>query len=94
MKYRGFIMEDLKDIRSEIDSIDDTLAQTLQRRFEIVDRVAKVKREKGLPIFDAKREGEIIDRVCAMVGSGCEKEVREVFSVLFAASRARQLEKA
>lgn len=87
-------MESLKDIRSEIDSIDDILAQTLLRRFDIVDRVAKVKRENGLPVFDAKREGEIIDRVCAMVGPGCENEVREVFSALFAASRSRQLGKA
>ena len=87
-------MDDLKNTRQEIDGIDDMLANILRQRLEIVDRVAKVKREKGLPVFDANREGEILDRVSAIVGAGCEKEVREVFSALFAASRARQLSKA
>ena len=86
-------MDDLKNIRQEIDGIDDMLANILRQRLEIVDRVAKVKREKGLPVFDANREGEILDRVSAIVGAGFEKEVREVFSALFAASRARQLSK-
>ena len=86
-------MDDLKNIRQEIDGIDDMLANILRQRLEIVDRVAKVKREKGLPVFDANREGEILDRVSAIVGAGFEKEVREVFSALFVASRARQLSK-
>ena len=91
MWFKGDEMQELKNIRLEIDAIDDELVRLLQRRMDIVDRVAKVKRERGLPVFDAKRESEILDRVSMIVGEGHKAEVREVFSALFAASRSRQL---
>jgi len=83
-------MEDLKDIRSEIDKIDDELARLLRRRLEIVDRVAKVKRERGLPVLDPRREKEIVTRVSAKVGPGFSSEISQLFSTIFGISRTRQ----
>ena len=83
-------MEDLKDIRAEIDGIDDQLARLLVKRFEVVERVAKVKREKDLPVFDLKREHEIMVRVSELAGAEYEEDVCQLFVAIFALSRARQ----
>jgi chorismate mutase-like protein len=41
--------EQLKPLRAEIDMIDEALADLLARRFGVIEKVAKVKAEVGLP---------------------------------------------
>ena len=51
----------LKEIRGEIDAIDAELLPLFLRRMKCAERVAAVKREQKLPVFNEKREREILD---------------------------------
>ena len=48
-------MKDIKNIRSEIDSIDSELVNLFRRRLEIVAEVAASKHERGAPVTDPAR---------------------------------------
>ena len=52
-------MEDLKKIREKITEIDNQMAQLFEARMRQVAKVAEYKRQKGLPIYDPKRENEV-----------------------------------
>ena len=47
--------------RNMIDNIDKIILELLGRRFEHAQEIGKIKKEKGLPIVDSKREKEIIE---------------------------------
>ena len=51
----------LSKLRDEIDRIDREIIALLCKRFEIVEDVAKLKRETNTDIEDGEREAEIID---------------------------------
>lgn len=53
-------MEDLKDIRKKITDIDNKMADLFTKRMELVSEVALYKKHKGLPVFDSKREEQVI----------------------------------
>ena len=55
-------MSELDQIRENINSIDEQMAQLFQKRMEMSARVADFKKERGLSIRDAEREQELIDR--------------------------------
>ena len=54
-------MDELKQARKEIDAIDEELAALFERRMAASAAIASYKKEHGLPVFDAKRETEIIE---------------------------------
>ena len=49
-------MSELDQIRENINSIDEQMAQLFQKRMEMSARVADFKKERGLSIRDAERE--------------------------------------
>lgn len=53
----------LNEIRAEINAIDDQLLPLLMRRMDAAGKVAQIKREAGIPVLDAKREQQILDRI-------------------------------
>ena len=83
-------MIDIKNVRGEIDKIDQQLVELFLKRLDIVAQVAASKRERGAPINDPAREREILSRVTAQVGPDYENGARLFFSTLFAISKARQ----
>ena len=83
-------MKDIKEIRKEINGIDEELVKLFRRRLEIVEDVAKSKRERRAPVLDPAREREILYRVAGEVGPEYENGARLLFSTLFGISRARQ----
>ena len=87
-------MEDLKAIREEIDAIDAQLLPLLCRRMDCSLRVAAYKAARGLPVLNAEREGQILDRVraaCREEGRGEYAEAAAlVFSSTMDVSRALQ----
>ena len=83
-------MKDIKDIRGEIDSIDQELARLFRRRLEIVADVAASKHARGAPVTDPARERDILSRVTAEVGPEYENGARLFFATLFGIAKARQ----
>ena len=54
---------DLKEIRTEIDSIDKELIRLFTKRMECSKQVALYKKENNTPVLNVKREQEILDKV-------------------------------
>ena len=79
----------LDEIRQEIDSIDGQLLPLFIKRMNCAEQVAEIKKEDGLPVFNAQREQEILNRVegeAEQYGA----EARILFANLMDMSRARQ----
>lgn len=54
---------DLAEIRKEIDSTDDEILKLFLKRMELCVGVAKYKKENNMPVFQSKREEEILERI-------------------------------
>ena len=62
-------MDKLKQARAIINETDEEMARLFEKRMQAVEQVARYKKEKGLPVFDAKREAEIL--------STCEQRIKD-----------------
>ncbi|KEI16819.1 chorismate mutase [Clostridium haemolyticum] len=60
-------MDDLKELREEIDLIDNKLISLFQKRMEAVLKVAEYKKNNNLPILNTSREQEVIDKNIKLV---------------------------
>ena len=47
---------DLKDIRKELDGIDEQIAALYEKRMKLSEEVAESKRESGKNVYDKERE--------------------------------------
>ncbi len=81
---------ELKDLRNEIDQIDDELVKLFARRMDVSARIAGVKKEKSLPIFVPAREREKLADVAQKAGPELANYTRVLYSMLFELSRAHQ----
>jgi chorismate mutase len=58
-------MGDIKQLRREIDAIDEQIMRFLAERVKVCEAVGASKKTHGLPIQDAKREEEVFKRIRA-----------------------------
>ncbi|RMH80014.1 MAG: prephenate dehydratase [Acidobacteria bacterium] len=56
-------MEELRELRSKIDSIDEEILRLLNERARLARKVGEVKKRHGLEIHAPEREREIFDKV-------------------------------
>ena len=82
--------KDLKDIRKELDAIDDQLIRLFSQRMDLSREVAAYKKAHALPILDTGREREIINRVSLKAGEGREHYAKLLYQTLFSVSKAYQ----
>ena len=61
-------MNSLKQAREHIQSVDRRMAALFEERMQAVSDVAAYKQAHGLPILDERREAEVIERGCALIG--------------------------
>lgn len=54
---------EIKELRQELDIIDDNIAKLLASRVETGKKIVGLKRMKGLPENDGMRENEIVERI-------------------------------
>ena len=60
-------MDKLLRAREKINSIDSKMAKLFEERMELVREVAEYKAERALPILDANRENEIIEKNTSII---------------------------
>ncbi len=53
----------LKEYRKEIDKIDENIVDLLNKRAEIVSKIKKLKEKHNMPLYDAKREEDLINNI-------------------------------
>lgn len=84
----------LAELRTGIGAVDEALIRLLSKRFELVDRLAEIKRAEGVPIEDPERERAL----CRQYEALCARETldaetaKRIFHAIFAESKARQRE--
>lgn len=83
-------MKTTEEIRAEIDSIDDQIADLYLRRLRAVNDAAAAKQASGKRVHDPAREREILARVAAKLGPGLVNDAVLLFNTIFSLSRARQ----
>ena len=82
---------ELKDIRKEIDLIDNDILNLFLRRMDLSEQVAECKKAHDLPVLNRERERNILARVQEQAG-GREEYAYYLFSRIMDLSRARQNE--
>ena len=84
-------MKDLNELRAEIDTIDRELVRLFEVRMEVVLGVAAYKLANGLPILNAGREQQVLDKCCALLQNKAYSEALcQWMQTTMALSRAEQ----
>ena len=81
----------VRELRERVDEVDLQLIRALSERAQIVQDLARIKAEAGVPILDPKREEEILRRVVEQ--NPCpiyDSSMREIFELIL--HRIRDLE--
>ena len=81
---------DLKQCRETLDVIDNQIVALFKQRMGIVVDIAAYKREHNLPILNAGREQEVLDRISAEAGEELAPYAQELFKKLFELSKEYQ----
>lgn len=81
--------QDLKAVRDEIDHIDSQLLPLLERRMDTAKEVARIKSRAGIPVLNAAREEDILNRVREKSPEYGDA-LRVVYSSMMDVSRALQ----
>ena len=55
-------MDELEQLRDEIDQIDREMTRLFEKRMEIVDKVAQYKKKNNIPILNTSREEEVLEK--------------------------------
>lgn len=85
-------MKKLDNLRRKIDQIDNQLLTVLQKRFEIVCQIGKLKKEIKLPPLQPQRWKEVVRaRLKTAETMGLRKKfIRELFDLIHQESLDRQ----
>jgi chorismate mutase len=79
---------DIDDWREEIDEIDKKILQLLNKRTKCVINIGKLKKQKGISLYSAKREDEIL-KLLLKQNKGPLKEIniRNIFEKIIDESK-------
>lgn len=81
---------DIKDVRQEIDKIDDQLVKLFNDRMHLSGKIAEVKREQDLPVLNTRREREILTKVAEKSDPEMANYARVLYSLIFELSSSHQ----
>ncbi|MDQ4106320.1 MAG: chorismate mutase [Actinomycetota bacterium] len=81
----------IQEPRRRVDEVDRDLLHALNERARIVQEIVEIKAEAGKPLFDPRREEEILRRVAEQnEGPIYDTSMREIFELIL--HRIRDLE--
>lgn len=82
----------LEDIRKRIDEIDDKIFSLIVERVELVESVKKIKERENLPVYQPKREKEILNRIEEKSKNHYldEKKIKEIYEKIIIMCREVQ----
>lgn len=84
-------MENLAEVRKEIDTVDREMAALFERRMNAVRQVAEFKREHGLQVSDPQREQQMAKRNAAYIQNEAYRaDYLQFLNQTMAVSRAYQ----
>ena len=81
----------IEDLRGRVDEVDQELIRILNERARIVQEIVAIKAEAGKPLFDPRREEEILQKVAEQnEGPIYDTSMREIFELIL--HRIRDME--
>ena len=83
-------MDELAEIREQIDRIDARIARLFEERMEACGRIGRIKKEKGLQVLDEGREAEVLKSRRGYVGAQMLPYWEEVLATLMKVSKDYQ----
>jgi monofunctional chorismate mutase len=84
-------MDDLEQLRKEIDQIDEKMVELFEKRIEIVLKIGEYKRERNLPVRDENREVKLMEKVkSCLKDKSREQELIKFFNSLLEISKEVQ----
>jgi chorismate mutase len=85
------LQERVRELRERVDEVDKELIRALNERASIVQEIMAIKAGAGAPVYDPKREEEILQRVVEMnTGPIYDSSMRDIFELIL--HRIRDLE--
>ncbi|MBI5838291.1 MAG: chorismate mutase [Candidatus Eisenbacteria bacterium] len=82
-------MDELTDLRAQIDRIDRDLVSLLAQRADVAGRIGALKAAEGSAVFDPGREETVISRAVALgAGRLPARSLEAIFREIISASRA------
>ncbi len=83
--------ERVRELRERVDEVDRELIRALNERARIVQEIMAIKAGAGAPVYDPKREEEILQRVVEMnQGPIYDSSMRDIFELIL--HRIRDME--
>ena len=83
--------EKVRELRERVDEVDRELIEALSERARIVQEIMVLKAEVGAPVYDPRREEEILQKIVE-INSGpiYDSSMRDIFELIL--HRIRDLE--
>ena len=82
---------DICDIRQQIDDVDNTILELINRRLNLARKIGELKKDTGNQVVDSTRESEILKRLTGLNKGPLNPNVlRHIFIDIIAAARAIQ----
>src|SRR5262249_16810373 len=84
--------EKMAEIREGIDALDVQISSLLESRFQLVEQMAAIKKDMGVPVRDAERENQVLERVTESCASpGTKAAIKTLYEMIFDLSRNMQV---
>ena len=79
-------MDELQNLRRDIDAIDRELVELFRRRMNVTARVGAYKRERGIPVLDQERERQVLQNKGELAGEELRPAAVTLFQTIMALS--------
>jgi monofunctional chorismate mutase len=80
-------MDEIRDLRRQIDEIDDKIMELLDIRYNITKKVGDVKKKQNVTILDSNREKNILEKTSKYSHS---PQIRLVYEAIMNISKTQQ----
>ena len=82
---------DLKELRNKINEIDNEILSLYLKRMNISKQIGQYKKEHNLPIYDSKREEELINNLLNKIDNNELKEnYKKIIQLILIESKNQQ----
>ncbi|MDY2986913.1 MAG: chorismate mutase [Peptoniphilus sp.] len=81
-------MNNLENLRREIDEVDKKIVELFEERINIAVKIGEWKKSNKIEIFDSKREEKVIEKAIeALVNKEYKEKISELFHKLMDISK-------
>ncbi len=81
---------DLRELRQQIDRIDEQIVELFIERMKVSGEIARVKQAEGKAVLDPRREQEKLAEIARLAGAEWQTEAKQLYALLMELSRTYQ----